>query len=383
MTILPLALALFMQADKAVELRRELDKHLNSGHAKLDKGELQGALSDYGKAIALDPNHARGYSGRGMAFYRLGRIPEATKDFNRALVIEPRHTYAWVGLGDVKGDAGDFDGAIAEYSKAIEVNPTSAQAYAGRGLAWAGRGEYDRAMPDFRRAADLLRSPADAWNFYYRGIGRHGVYEFEKAAADLAEAVKLDPKNSRFHLQQGKTFLALGKGQEAVDCFRKASSGSPKISVPPALHGDALFIQGRHAEAAEAWKKGVSPKDPRADEIRILVFVAQSRAGQDEPARADLESWLKDRKPAADEVVLLRTVSFLQGQTLEAEFLKDVDSSPDRRSREKACDLHFLAGQKRLLAGDAAAAQARFKHSVALNTRDRFSSMAASAELAK
>jgi tetratricopeptide (TPR) repeat protein len=382
MTVVVLLLALQAPGKNPAEIRRELDKNLNSGHARLDKGEIQQALGDYNKAISIDPKHARGYSGRGMAYYRMGKPADAVKDFNRALELDAKHLYAWIGLGDVKVDAADFDGAIAEFSKALEVNPTSAQSYAGRALAWAGKGEYDRAMADFRRAGDLLKSPADAWSYYYRGLARHGFYEFEKAAADLEEAVKLDPKNSRFLLQHGKTALALGKGKEALADFKKAASGEPKLPVPMSLHGDALYLQGEYAQAADAWKKAYSPKEPKADEIRFRIWVAQSRAGQDKEAREELEAWLKDRKPAPDEVVLLRITGFFLGQILEAEFLKDVDNAPDRRSREKSSDLHFYAGVKRLLAGDKPAALAQFKHVVAVNTLDRFSGFGSAYEAA-
>ena len=377
-----LVLTAALQANKAAEIRRELDKNLNSGHARLDKGEIMGALGDYSKAISIDPKHARGYSGRGMAYYRLGKPADALKDFNRALEIEARHTYAWIGLGDLKVDAGEFDVAIAEFNKAVEVNPTSAQAFAGRALGWAGKGEYDRAMMDFRRAADLLRTPADAWSYYYRGLSRHGVYEFEKAAADLAEAVKLDPKNSRFYLQRGKAALSLGNAKDAIADFRKAASAEPNIPVSMALHGDALYLQGSYPEAVDAWKKALGEKGARADDLRYRIWLAQSRAVQDKEAKEGLEAWLKDRKPAPDEVILLRITAFFLGQILEAEFLKDIDNASDRRSREKSCDLHFYAGVKRLLAGDKPAALAQFKHAVALSTLDRFSGFASLAEIA-
>ncbi len=384
MTVLAplLVLAAALQGKNPAEIRRELDKHLNSGHSRLDKGEIQQALGDYNKAISIDPKHARGYSGRGMAYYRLGKPKEAVRDFERALALDARHTYAWIGLGDVKVDSADFDGALAEFNKAIEVNPTSAQAFAGRGLGWAGKREYDRAMADFRRAGDLLRTAADAWSYYYRGLARHGFYEFEKAAADLEEAVKLDPRNSRFLLQRGKALLSLGKGKEAIADFRKAASGQPRIAVPLSLHGAALYLQGEFPQAAEAWKKAYSPKDPRADEVRIRIWLAQSRAGQDQEAKEELEAWLKERKPAPDEVVLLRITGFLQGQILEADFLKDVDNGADRRTREKSSDFHFYAGTKRLLAGDKPAALAQFKHCVAVNTLDRFSGFVSLAEVA-
>ncbi len=71
------------------------DDYFNSGNGKLDKGDLDGAIGDYNKAIKLKHDFASAYQNRGNA----------------------------------KGRKGDLGGAIADHDKAIELEPDVASAY--------------------------------------------------------------------------------------------------------------------------------------------------------------------------------------------------------------------------------------------------------------
>ena len=62
----------------------------NRGVVKYDQGDLQGALSDYNKALELNPGDAEAYNNRGVVKYERGDLEGATKDFDRAIELDPR-----------------------------------------------------------------------------------------------------------------------------------------------------------------------------------------------------------------------------------------------------------------------------------------------------
>jgi Flp pilus assembly protein TadD len=92
-----------------------------SAQGKLAKGDFDGAIADYTKAIALGATDPATYYGRARA-----------RESNN-----------------------DFDGAIADYSKVIELDPNNADAYNDRGFARESKGDLDGAAADLNQAAKL------------------------------------------------------------------------------------------------------------------------------------------------------------------------------------------------------------------------------------
>ena len=54
---------------------------------------------------------------------------QAISDFTKAIEMNPRYYQAYYNRGIVYGNKGQYDQAISDYNKAIEINPRFAQAY--------------------------------------------------------------------------------------------------------------------------------------------------------------------------------------------------------------------------------------------------------------
>ena len=105
----------------------EFMRNFSQGLEKYEAGNYQGAITDYDKAIEINPQDAGAYSNRGSA----------------------------------KDDLGDYQGAIVDYDKAIEINPQYASAYLNRGIARELVNDLAGACSDWRKAADFgLKEPA-------------------------------------------------------------------------------------------------------------------------------------------------------------------------------------------------------------------------------
>ncbi len=97
-------------------------EYYDRGIARIEKGEIDGAISDFTKAIKKRPSYGMAHYYRAMAYLR-------KKEYNRA---------------------------IADYTRAIEIDTQRfAVAYAERALIYYVKKEYDKAWEDVHKAESL------------------------------------------------------------------------------------------------------------------------------------------------------------------------------------------------------------------------------------
>ena len=120
---------------------------------------------------------------------RLAKTPEdkTISNYDRAISINPNDAVAYNNRGNVSANVGEYDKAIADYDRAISINPNDAVAYNNRGLAYTNIGEYDRAIADYNRAIAI--DPNLAVAYHNRGDAYTKIGEHARAAADYNRAV--------------------------------------------------------------------------------------------------------------------------------------------------------------------------------------------------
>src|SRR2546428_348128 len=88
----------------------------NRGNQRYNKGDLDGAIADFTRAIeissSLDPQRNQ----ERKTPSDLGRV---ISSFNRITVIDPFTALAYTNRGLARSGQGDFDGALADFNRAI------------------------------------------------------------------------------------------------------------------------------------------------------------------------------------------------------------------------------------------------------------------------
>jgi tetratricopeptide (TPR) repeat protein len=134
------------------------DAYNKSGNQKYDRGNYQGALADYNKAISLDPKSAKSYNNRGtLKHEKLNDVQGALADYNKAISLNPKFANAYNNRGLLKYQLNNAQEALADYDRAISLNPKFALAYYNRGLLKRDENNPAGANRDFNVSAKLYR----------------------------------------------------------------------------------------------------------------------------------------------------------------------------------------------------------------------------------
>ena len=178
-----------------------------------DVGQDQLALSDYSRAVELNPNDVRYRNMRGLFLLTRSQLDQALTDFTEAVRIDPKYIQAWNNRGLVKLAKTDFHSAIDDFNKAVEIDPTYADGFNNRGFAWFKMEVYDKALADFDKTLELKPGYVNALN--NRGMLHLRLKQHREAVADFSEAIANDENNPKHYQNRMSAYSALGMDQNA------------------------------------------------------------------------------------------------------------------------------------------------------------------------
>jgi tetratricopeptide (TPR) repeat protein len=159
--------------------------------------------------------------------------------------------------------------------------PTLADWYRQRAEQRYGSGDLSGALDDLDRAIDWHPERAD---FYFlRGIYRlddHDTEGFlEMSLADFDEALRIDPKNGRFHHGRSLPLLRLGRHREALDAVDRYMEFDPLVDAVPfnrRAYARALAemeLEEGLADVEEAIKRGGTRNHAFLDTRGYLLYL--------------------------------------------------------------------------------------------------------------
>ena len=251
-------------------------------------GDLQGALSEFDRAVRLAPSSDLAWYNRGLVRRDLGECRAALADFDRALTLQPQFFNALYQRANCRQALGQYAEAIDDYSQAIAFPgriPARFLAHLGRADALRRLGRLDAAYGDYTRVAELrddtraLRSRA--WIQYYRGRWR----EAQEDAARYLHDSDAKEHDAPYALILGA--LALRRAGDDDGASRFMREWQPRL-------------------AAKAWPVPVLVYLADGNEERLLS--AAKDAGQRTEARAYLGANLLARGERGRAVEILTKV---------------------------------------------------------------------------
>ena len=119
-------------------------------HERVRERDTAGAIADYRKALAADPNLPGIHYELAEALHAspdLKLRAEAEEQYKLAVAANGSDEKAIIRLGDIAVDKGDLDTAAAHYKKALVLAPNDADATIGLAYVYTEKGEAASAAP--------------------------------------------------------------------------------------------------------------------------------------------------------------------------------------------------------------------------------------------
>ena len=235
------------------------------------------AILLFERAVALDPLYARAWLALGEAYEVKATdlaMPEllekAMTSFGKCLALQPRLARAWKELGGTLVDIGSVDKGLEAIRRSLELDPDDAAAHAALARAhFIGTGRLQDAVEAFDRA--LALNPQGGWYALQLAHVSALLRDFPRAERAARQAIELQERG-----------LSGREGTIIVGAYMKL--------------GQIHALQGRHAEALEAYERELSflrrvdhtLKDRAVIELHTRIGSAHLALGRPEEARRAL-----------------------------------------------------------------------------------------------
>ncbi len=249
------------------------------GHGFHSQGNLNEALSNYRKALALNPGYVEAHVGVGAISHVQGRFEEAAGSYRKALEIKPDYAEAHYNLGNALREQGDLDGAIASYRMAISSRPGFADACNNLGIALQNQGRAGEALDRYREAISLQPDHLMACLNLAALLQQQGRHD--EAIDRFRQALSIKPDFAEAHNNLGVSLHAKGQLSEAAAAYRRAVSFNPGYAQAHDNLGTALHAMGQIDAALASYRRALELGDAPAFKANFVRCIRNYAFVQD------------------------------------------------------------------------------------------------------
>lgn len=255
---------------KALAIHPDYDTaYAARANAWMVRGMYREGLEDYNRALAANlrehPDHPdpRLYANRGVAWRKLGQLRLSLQDLDRALELEGDYARALCNRGQTFTDLDRPTEALRDLNRAIELEKDDVEAYFARGYLLVGQRRLDEALRDFDHVIAFQGDRADA--YFNRGMIWAMRNDHHRAIDQFDEAIRLRPPYAEAYFNRGNSYAALGLTGPAADSYTEAIARRPDWAAAYNNRGGVLSQAGLREPALRDFDMAIKLDPSYAD----------------------------------------------------------------------------------------------------------------------
>lgn len=276
------------------------------------------AIDDLSKIISTAPDQvaAYQYGNRASAYVRLGEYKKALSDYERALNLEPTNYSLQLGSALCLTADKQYAKALKTYTQLHNMEPDNNEVLMQKGFCRQCLGDKQGALKDFNQA--IKNDATTARWFSYRADLLSELNQKEQACDDFVTAANLEPNNETAQYTAAKSCKALKRQKLALNFYDRLSqfpnfrTSFAKLSERASLNLEA----GNYQEALHDLTSAIKIK--QEPESIYQQAICYSHLNQGKLAKAACESATKLGAPTAKAFRYQAQIESLLGDTISA-----------------------------------------------------------------
>lgn len=262
----------------------------NLGRILFDRGDYQGALTQYAKAAQRWPEGASPHFNWGVCALHLDRLDEAIAHLGQAVAIDPNYRKAHEKLGEAMVKAGRFDRAVDHFKAAARLDPRDPAPHYNMGTLYLQLGLDTAAIARFRQTIALAANHAPA--YANMGVALAHLGRLDEAMDAFDRALKIDPNlgQVRNNLEQTRA-LKRALAQRITELDTALRANPQDVGVLMALAA-AYQQSGATGQAMAHYGRSLRV-EPELDEALAALAGLHLLAGENDKALALYEKLLR------------------------------------------------------------------------------------------
>jgi serine/threonine protein kinase/Tfp pilus assembly protein PilF len=278
------------------------DVYRNRGRAHARAGRWTEAITEFTRAIELDPHDPDTFDRRGVAYRNTDQPALAVDDYTKAIELVPDSASYWRRRGSCYRDLGDHDKALSDYAEAIRLQPDYGTAHNSQGVAYEDLGRYQEAIDSYTNALKFVDDDPIVWE--NRGNVFLATHQWPLAVDDFSRAIELSTNNPFAHARRAKALRNLQQWDEALRDYSEALTQDNQMLEAWHGRGWVLAHLSRWDEALDDYDY-VARQSPLDGEVRLEQWLVAIKDGDSQrlaALRNELSSLTKNFDASSSEI---------------------------------------------------------------------------------
>ena len=195
---------------------------ISRGATRLQSQDLEGAITEFKRAVAYNPNLTVAYQYQGRVYSMMGRRGDAVDAFERAVRTDPADPAARAELAKAYLADQRFAEAEGEFKQLARARPNDVGPHASLGYLYLSQGRLAEADTQMTRVTELAPRDPGAWKSL--GLVRNAQGQYSEAVRMFKRSIELDPKYVDSYSELGFAYFGLeefDKADEQVEQLRR------------------------------------------------------------------------------------------------------------------------------------------------------------------